>query len=473
MERRLLEAVRIMNGELLTSGGDRPFHGAALDSRRIRGGELFFALPGERTDGHRFVAQALTAGAAAAVVERRYLRQHPLEAEAWSRLGPVVAVDDGLEALHGLSREVRRSTPRKLVGITGSAGKTTTKEILATLLGGRFRVARSPGNFNSLYGFPLALLDIPADTEWMVAEMGMSEPGELGRLSRLAKPDVAVLTNIGSAHLERFGRIEAIAEAKAEILQGLPPEGLVVANADDPLVMAIGGRHAGPIVTYGRSPEAIARGIDVRGLRVQPGPGGDGSRLELEVKGASHEVRLPLHGSYNVDNFLAAAACAWALGVPAAEIAARAGQIEGGSGRGRLLRLEGPAVVIDDSYNSNPEAAVRALESALALPAERHWAVLGEMLELGEAAPALHEQVGRRAASLGFSPVVGVGPLGRPLLEGAKAAGAAVRWFETAAAAAAWVQEELRAGDVLLVKGSRGVGLEAVVQALVPPGGGV
>ncbi len=448
-----------MEGTVIAGSGEAIWHGAALDSRRVAGGELFFALPGERSDGHRFVADALGRGAAAAVVHREV----PAPAA-----GSLIRVADTFAALHALTRAVRRRVPGKLAAITGSIGKTTTKELLAAMLARRFRVAASPGNLNNLYGFPLSLLGIPDDTEWMVAEMGMSTPGELGRISRLGRPDVAVFTNVRPVHLEFFGTLRAIADAKAELFEGLAADGLVVANADDPEVARICGGRAQRVVWYG-----LERGAEVRAEGVAAAPAGrDGSRFRLVAGGDSARVDLPIHGAYNVGNFLAAAATAHALGLAADEIAAAAAAARPAAMRGVVHRLAGGTVVIDDSYNSNPEALARALESAAALGGKRRWAVLGEMLELGPEAPEFHARAGAAAARLGFSPVVGVGEAARPLVEAARKSGAEGRWLADAAAAAAAAPALLEAGDVVLVKGSRGVGLESVVRGLVAAGGG-
>lgn len=467
MERTLIEAARIMEGALQSGAPEAHYKGVALSSLKVSGGELFFALPGARTDGHRFVADAFEAGAAAAVVEKRYGREHPNAPGAWRQAGAVIQVEDGLEALHALTRAMREETPRKLVGITGSSGKTTTKEILAALLAGSFRVAKSPGNLNSLYGFPIALAGIPEDTEWMVAEMGMSEPGELGRLSRLARPDAVVFTNVGSAHLESFGTLEAIAAAKAEILEGLVADGLVVANGDDPQVRRIVEarmlERRGQVLFYSASGDTNAA---LWAENVRETEGGFGSRFDLVAAGLREEAQLALYGRYNVENFLAAAACAWALGIPLQKIASAAARMAAVEGRGRLWSLAGAGVLVDDSYNSNPQAARRALESAAQLPGNRHWAVLGDMLELGSAAERLHGELGASAAELGFSPVVGVGELSRGLVEGAETGGAEAHWFETAELAARWAEGFVAPGDAVLVKGSRGVALEKVSEAV-------
>ncbi len=446
-----------MEGRLISGDPATTWRGAALDSRRIAGGELFFALPGERVDGHRFVAGALAAGAAAAVVTRpeEVLPAAPPEAT-------MIQVDDSLAALHRLTRAVRSRMPRRLVGITGSIGKTTTKELLAAMLGRRYLVAATPGNLNNLYGFPLALLGIPEETEWMVAEMGMSTPGELAGVSRLGRPDVAVFTNVRPAHLINFGSIEAIAAAKAELLEGLVEDGLVVANRDDPRVVDIAERHDGPVVFFSIEGPADYRAIEPRAAA-------DGASTSFRLRAGDQEVgvRLALHGLYNVENFLAAAACAHRLGVGLGEIAAAAAAARPAAMRGVLHSLPGGARLIDDSYNSSPSALGRALQSAREISADRHWAVLGQMLELGEAAPEMHHRAGRQAARLGFSPILGVGELARELVRGASEEGAEALWFADAGTAAAETAERLRAGDLLLVKGSRGVALDGLVTAIL------
>jgi UDP-N-acetylmuramoyl-tripeptide--D-alanyl-D-alanine ligase len=453
--RTVAEAAAAMGGELVRGDGAARWTQATLDSRQVAGGELFFALRGVHVDGHDFVADALRRGAAAAIVERAV--EVPDAAG-----GAVVRVPGVYDALHALTRVVRNVVPERLVGLTGSSGKTTTKELLALCLERRFTVAKSLGNFNNLLGFPLTLLGTPEGTQWLVAEMGMSEPGELAQISRLARPDVALFTNVRPVHLEGLGSLAAIADAKAELLAGLSPEGLVVANADDPWVRRIAERHRGEVVWYSASGEAPYRLADLG-----PRASGPGSRFRLVTPEGETAVELPLHGAYNAENFLAAAACAHALGVPLAELATAAAAAAPVGGRGAVVALPDGATLVDDSYNSNPVALQKALESARALPGSRHWAVLGDMLELGPEAPQFHREAGEGAARLGFSPVVGVGNLSRDLVAGAAAAGAAqTQWFANADEAAGWSAGALRRGDVVLVKGSRGVHLEEVVVAL-------
>ena len=531
------EAASAAGGRVIAGDAQARLHGAAIDSRAVRGGELFFAFAGAHADGHRFVGDAFGRGAAGAVV------QDPAAAAAsWPPLAEaaiaaraaaapelrgraVIQVADTLAALHDVARVVRRRVPRRLIGITGSAGKTTTKELLAAMLATRYRVARNPGNFNNLYGFPLALLNVPDDAEWMVAEMGMSTPGELRQLSLLGRPDVALFTVVRPAHLQSFDSLRGIAEAKAELLAGLAPGGLVVANAGDPEVVRIalrylaegGGEDGGKdheggalenpagiaapalgqvsgrrrVVWYGIRSAAFGGGqaaaseashalvprLDVVALDPAPGgtPSGIGSRFVLLAGGRSQEVRLPLHGLYNVENCLAAAACAFALDVPLEDIAAAAEQARPAAGRGVVHRValhggRGELTVIDDSYNSNPDALEKARAGAAQLPAARRLAVLGDMLELGPESPRFHRQGGLAAARLGFDPVAGVGELARELVAGAREGGAAAAWHPDAGAAADWAAAAARPGDVVLVKGSRGIGLDAVVRRLLALG---
>ena len=473
------------------------YRGAAIDSRRVEGGELFFALPGERTDGHRFVAAALAAGAAAAVVRT------PVEDAG----GPQVRVGDVTEALHELTRDHRRLLDIRVAAVTGSAGKTTTKDLLALLLGERWRVRKSLGNLNNLLGFPLTLLATGADCEWLVAEMGMSTPGELAAVSRLGQPDVAVFTNVRPAHLAGFEEpggaaagVEAIARAKAELLEGLAEDGLIVANAGDPRVVGLverylvargeelgagaaedgerrrrGGAEGAPagerVVWYELEPAAGGTpraAVAARG--VEPLAEGPGTRFTLEHRRApatvEATVELPLHGTVNVENFLAAAACALTLGVPIEAVAAAARRAPAAAGRGQVVPLPSGATLVDDSYNSNPEAARLALEAARLLDGRRHVAILGDMLELGAAERRYHRELGGDAAELGFGLVAGVGELATETVAAAREAGVETAWFEDARAAAAGVPALIGDGDVVLVKGSRGAALERVVEAL-------
>jgi UDP-N-acetylmuramoyl-tripeptide--D-alanyl-D-alanine ligase len=452
------EIARATGGRIVSGDPRSECAGAAIDSRKIQGGEIFFALPGTRTDGHRFVGVAAAQGAGAVVV------QEDVSADT-----AIVRVDDSLKALQDLARHVRNSgVPQKLVGITGSMGKTTTKELLAAMLGARFRTSKTVGNFNNLIGYPLCLLNVPDGTEWMVAEMGMSSAGELRELSLMGRPDAAVFTVVRPVHLEFFASVSDIAEAKSELLAGLAPDGPVIANADDPEVTRIAKRHGKNVIWYGVESTAV----DVRLTDLAPGPEGVGSRFHLRAGNQNPQnadFELPLHGLYNAENCMAAAACAWSLGMTLDEIAESVREVKPASMRGVVHR--GAFTVVDDSYNSNPAALAKALESAARLPVapgRRRVAVLGDMRELGPEGPRFHRESGETAARLGFSPVLGVGDLSRELTAGARAAGAEAHWVADAAAAAEWAAANVQIGDLVLVKASRGVGLDAVVRRLVP-----
>lgn len=486
MRRPVDETARRVEGEVIAGDPATVWDGAVLDSRKITGGELFFALPGERTDGHRFVGPALEAGAAAAVVDRDV----PLDGVAGRPC--LLRVADTYNGLHALTRSLRREAPERLVAVTGSAGKTTTKELLAALCARRFRTARNPGNLNNLYGFPVSFLSIPEGTEVMVAELGMSVAGEMGAVSRLARPDGAVLTNVRPAHLENFPDLAAIAEAKAEIFQGLAGDGaetpFVAANGTDPEVVRVTRRWqeetgervvwfglAEAVLPDGPELEVRARDLAPRSAPETPDEGGAppvfGTRFVLELGGEAVEAELPLHGGYNVENALAAAAAARELGVGAEDVRHGLAAARPEGHRGSVHRLEGGGLLVDDAYNSNPDALSRALQGAADLPGAapggRRLAVLGDMLELGPEGPRFHREAGARAARLGFSPVAGVGELARELAAGARGVGAETEWLSDAAAAADWAARTVRPGDLVLVKGSRGVGLEAVVERLL------
>jgi UDP-N-acetylmuramoyl-tripeptide--D-alanyl-D-alanine ligase len=462
------EVAHAVNGRIAQGDPEAVCSGAAIDSRKVSGGEVFFAFTGEHTDGHRFVGDALSRGAGAAVVQRGHERFE-------SPMGALIEVEDTFQALHDLARAARsRGVPAKLVGLTGSAGKTTTKELLAALLEARFRTAWTKGNLNNLYGFPMSLLNVPDGTEWMVAEMGMSTPGELRQLSLMGRPDAAVFTVVRPVHLEFFGTIQAIAEAKSELLAGLAEDGLIAANADDPEVTRIVRRHAarpewrGRVIWYGIHSDA-----DVRGRELKAEPEGIGSRFILEAGPESNqlqtEVHLPLHGLYNVENCLAAAACAWGLGLTLDEIAEAVRGVRPAEHRGHVHRVTGPRgtyTLVDDSYNSNPDALGKALAGAKQLAGTRWIAIIGDMLELGPDGPRFHRESGEQAEQLGFAPVLGVGELAREVAEGAGA-----DWAPDAAAAAEWAAAVVREGDVVLVKGSRGVKLDTVVRRLLDEGG--
>lgn len=440
-------------GRLLSGRGDRGVAGISIDTRTLRPGELFVAVAGPRFDGHDFLAEAAARGGCAAVVSRDVLAPPGLD---------LIRVDDSTRALGELARHMRLASGLPVVAITGSAGKTTTKDMTAALLEARGPVLKTEANLNNRFGVPLTLFRLRPEHTAAVLELGMSGAGEIALLTRIARPDVAVITNVAPAHLEFFDSVDAIATAKAEILEGLRPFGAAVLNWDDERTRRIGQGFRGDVVWFGRDRICDVSAENVRGTL-------HGTRFELRVAGRSHDVALPLPGLHSVQNFLAAAAAAHRLGAGSDQIAERALGLRPAPRRGELLMLGDGITLLDDSYNANPvavAAAVKALEMA---GRGRRVAFLGEMLELGAESARLHEETGALVAR-SLDALYGVGALAAPLLAGAGGAGLPAEargLFPDAAAAAAAAVLLVKPGDVVLVKGSRGVRLEQVVDALV------
>jgi UDP-N-acetylmuramoyl-tripeptide--D-alanyl-D-alanine ligase len=456
------ELAAATEGRLLSGPPDRPIERISIDSRSVSEGDLFIAIRGERFDGHEFVTAALAAGAAGAVVTKA-----PAAPEAGhGRPAPVLLqVADTTRALQDIAREMRRRSGAKVVAITGSAGKTTTKELTAEFLSAKYSVFRNKGNLNNHIGLPLSLLELRTRPEVAVVELGMNHPGEIRTLVGVAEPDVRVWTNVGDAHLGFFVSANALADAKAEILEGARRTDLLVANADDPRVMAHVSRFVGRTITFG-----IAERADVRATAVQH-RGLDGAAAIVTTPHGQVHLSTPLLGLGNLSNVLAAAAVASELGIPLDAIAERAASMRPAAHRGALLRLPGGVTLIDDSYNSSPAALKQSLATvAAATGSARKIAVLGEMLELGEHATRLHRECGGAAAAAGLDVLITVG--GEPakqLADAALAAGvpdANVLHVDTSAEAADIAVRRVRPGDLVLVKGSRGIRTDIVVERL-------
>ena len=433
--------------------GAATLSGVAVDSRRVEPGDLFVAIRGARVDGHDYAREAFSRGAAALLAERR-----PGDLP---RATPTVLVDSPVEALQNLAAALKRAAGFRLAAVTGSAGKTTTKDFAAAMLARRFEVEKTPGNQNSQIGFAMSVVNLPRTPEWMVGEMGLSEPGDLSRLSRVFKPDVAAILLVAAAHLQSFPSVDAIADAKAEILEGLKPDGVFVANADDPRVASIAARHRGRVVRFGRS-----AGAEVTAREVEAGDGG--SRFVLSTPAGDASVRLPLPGPHQVANFLAAAAIAFVIGVTPADCAAAAADLRPAAHRGEWKRHASGARLYDDSYNANPSSMRAALETLAGLPARRRIAVLGDMLELGAEEERFHREAGRAVAGRADL-LVCVGSRARAIGGGAAEAGlapSAILHAGTADEAARMLDGLLADGDVALFKASRGIGLDRAVDAL-------
>jgi UDP-N-acetylmuramoyl-tripeptide--D-alanyl-D-alanine ligase len=441
-------------GELLAGDPGRVVDSYDIDTRRLRPGALFFALTGAR-DGHDFLPDAAARGAAGAVVSRTV----PSPAPGFA----LVRVADTLRALQVLAHGVLAARPRKVVGITGSTGKTTTKEFVAALLAARYRVLKSEGNFNNRLGLPLSLLRLEPDDEVAVLEMGMSAPGEIRELVGIAPPDVALITNVHPVHLAFFPDLRAVGRAKREILEGTRPDGTAVLNGDDPLVAELAAGWRGRRVDFGFGPACEVR---AEGLRRRDYAG---AAFRLRYGSAAADMELPFLYDSAVLNFLAAAGAALALDVPLANVLARVPALVAPGMRGVFTELAGGVRFLDDSYNSNPKALEMALRSLAGLPAPRKIAVLGDMLELGPGEADFHREAGRLVKRLGWDILVAIGPLARHMADGAAAEGlaaGAIFVFQDAAAAAEAVPALVRDGDLVLVKGSRGVGTERVVARL-------
>ncbi|WP_245574289.1 UDP-N-acetylmuramoyl-tripeptide--D-alanyl-D-alanine ligase [Desulfovirgula thermocuniculi] len=448
------EIARAVEGELCRGNPDLRVRAVSIDSRTLSGGELFFALRGQRHDGHAFAARAVAAGAAGVVVEREVPDLPPGAA--------VIRVRDTLCALQQLARYHREAFKIPVIGVTGSSGKTTTKDLVAAVLARRFKTLKTTANRNNEIGLPLTLLELAEGHEALVVEMAMRGPGEIAFLCRLARPNGAVITNIGEAHLERLGSVDRIARAKGEILEAVPPDGFAFLHRDSPYIRREASRCRGRVYYFGLDGEADVLAENLRAVQ-------GGCRFYLRLpSGEGGEVFLPLLGRHNVENALAAAGVGWALGVPFADIAAGLAGAELTPMRLEVVEFPGAGVkVINDAYNANP-ASTRAALSVLAEvgAGRRRIAVLGDMLELGEAGPESHRQIGSLAAGVADY-LVAVGDLAvhyvRGALEAGMPAGRAAH-FASRGEAAAFLKEVIRPGDVVLVKGSRGMRMEEIYE---------
>ncbi|HLK32460.1 MAG TPA: UDP-N-acetylmuramoyl-tripeptide--D-alanyl-D-alanine ligase [Terriglobales bacterium] len=426
-------------------------HGYSIDSRTLQPGELFFAVKGDRLDGHDFVSQALEKGAAAAVIRADRRAYFPPRAR-------LIAVEDTLAALQNLAAAVRRIWGKPVVGITGSAGKTTTKEAIAHLLATRFRVHKSEGNLNNHFGLPLMLLRLEPEHEVAVIEMGMSHLGEIRELARIAQPEIGVVTCVAPVHLEFFSSVAEIARAKYELVESLPAGGTAVLNADDEYVSQFGRDFAGKVVTFG-----VHHPASVRAERIEM-RGAQGSAFEIVAGSIREPATLPLVGGHNIPNALAAAAVALEQGIPLVEAAGALSDLAPADKRGQVIEVGG-ATVINDCYNSNPKALDAMVDALLALPARRRIVVAGEMLELGPTGPELHRESGRRMAERGVNVLVGVRGQAEQMVEGARQAGLRAAEFIVAPEdAGEWLAREAHAGDAVLLKASRGVRLEKALE---------
>jgi len=439
--------------------------GYSIDSRTISAGDLFFAVRGERVDGHDYVGAALKDGAVAAVVSMRWLPPAGVDEAKLLRV-PDGDADCVLHSMQKLAHQVRRTWARRVIGVTGSAGKTTTKECIAQVLSTRFHVLKTEGNLNNHFGVPLTLLRLEPEHEVAVLEMGMNHAGEIRALARIAEPDWGVVSNVGTAHIQFFADgIEGIARAKRELIEALPPDGLAFLNGDDARVRAFADGLDVHAVLYGTSEACAVRAANI------DGHGLNGTDFDVMVDGGGHKwgrtwpMGLRLPGAHNVLNALAAIAVAEWSEVPGMDAIGALESMGPTEKRGNVLAWHG-AGIVNDTYNSNPAALLSMIEALRRTEAKRRILVAGEMLELGPDAPALHAQCGDAAADAGLDLVLGVRGFAQNLVDAAKHRGLTAEFVATPEQAGEWLRDNLRAGDVALLKASRGLRLERALEAL-------
>ncbi len=425
--------------------------GYSIDSRTLNAGDLFIAIAGERFDGHDYVQAALEKGAVAAIVQQgRTVAGDPKRQ---------LQVEDTVRALQSLGAAARRLWGKPLLAVTGSAGKTTTKEIMAHLLATCFRVMKSSGNLNNHIGLPLQLLKLEAEHDIAVVEMGMNHAGEIRALGKIAHHDLAVVTTVAPVHLEFFDSLKEIARAKYEIIETLHSGGVAVLNADDDYVCQFGRDFKGKVITFG-----IRRAADVSAQKIRLN-GAEGSTFELEAGSVREQVTFPLVGEHNIYNALAAAGAAMDRGVTPSQVAMALSGIRPPDKRGQVVEIGG-ATVINDSYNSNPRALEAMIDTLASMKAQRRILVAGEMLELGPSGEDMHRECGRHAAEKKIDFVIGVRGLAQALAEAACGAGTQAQFVETPEQAGEWLARNLRPGDAVLLKASRGVKLERALEML-------
>lgn len=449
----LAQMARGTDGVLLRGDAGTMVDSFSIDTRTLKTGDVFFALVGPNHDAHRFVPEAIRKGAKAVVISRGRAGDFPGEAA-------LLRVADTTRALQELAAWVRHQQDVKVVGITGSSGKTTTKEMAAAILAEAMPTLKSTGNLNNTYGLPLCLLQLEQAQRAAVLEMGMSYAGELTVLAGIADPDVGVLLNVHPVHREHFDSLEAIADAKGELFRGMRDDATALYNAEDPQAARVVLPFRGTKVGFGFGESCAARATE---LRLTDG----GTAFVLSFQQARIPVEIRFPGRHHVANALAAGTAALCAGAPEQAVANGLARVRPLPMRGAMLRFPGEIHVLDESYNSNPKAMEQTLQTFAALAAPRKIVASGDMLELGPDGVEAHRAVGRQVAGAGAALFVAVGPLSRLAAESAKVSGVKeVRHFEESSEAGQFLAGVLAQGDLVLVKGSRGIAMEQVVDAI-------
>lgn len=447
------QVVEACRGELLSGDPETKITGVSTDTRTLQQGDLFFALTGESSDGHKFLADALSRGASGVVVSRKVESQ---------RLA--IRVDDTLMALGDLAAFYRSKFTPVVVGVTGSVGKTTTKEMIAAVAAANGPVLKSAGNFNNEIGVPLTLLELSPKHKTAVIEMAMRGPGQIDYLGRMARPSIGVITNIHMSHIELLGSLDAIADAKSELLDSLPPDGTAILNADDDYFDYLKRRANARVISFGESEaadvRAVSAGLDSKGC----------CAFEVRTPTGSFDVRIPVPGEHNIKDALAAIAVGEVLGIRHESMREALASYSPPEKRSNVIPTRSGVVVVDDTYNASPASVLSALKTLKMMEGGRKIAVLGDMLELGEHALSAHLEVGRAAKENGVDVLVAVGQLAKLISRGARDAGLpveSVSEYEDSWQAARELPAKLRERDVVLVKGSRAMKMERVVEGLL------
>ena len=455
------DIIKATGGRLMRGQPDRICRGVSTDTRNLSPGNLYIAIAGDRFDGHAFIPSAVEGGAAGIVLEKRRVADYSSEAERVS----LISVDDTVRALGDIAHFWRMGFAIPVIAITGSSGKTTTKEMTAAILSQTKTVVKNRGNFNNLIGLPLTLLGMNAGNDAAVVEMGTNRPGEIDRLTEIARPDIGVITNVGSAHLEGLKTLDGVREEKEALFRTMTAEGIAVVNSDDEAVVRAARQWKGKTITFGLINDAVVRATSIKKK------GEQGITFTLKIGRKSGELTMSILGEHNIYNALAAAACSQACGIDYDDICRGLTEFRQVSGRMELFRLRKGAFLIDDTYNANPSSVTEALKTLRDLAGtQRSTFIFGDMLELGDQAEDIHEDIGRVIADTGVGRLILRGRFSRAVAAGAQKKGFAeekIYFFDDPNDIADHIVSSLREGEWILIKGSRGMHMEAITKAIL------